>query len=142
SIGSVGCIPSSERYFLPPQRYCTKPKNIPTAAKEKPPRKLKGFPNKLRQKPSLAQRTNHRASADPKLIPNTKMLKPASRLRSSNEYKPPTISETLGLSKPVPTTINAIEIYRPNSAIGKAKIMCPIIMRTPPKKTVLRAPQI
>src|SRR5699024_9869750 len=97
---------------------------------------------KLRPKPSLAQGTNHGASADPKLIPKTKILKPASRLRSSNEYKPPTISETLGLSKPVPTTINAIEIYRPNSAIGKAKIMCPIIMRTPPKKTVLRAPQI
>ena len=50
--------------------------------------------------------------------------------------------ETFGLSNPVPITINAIEIYKPNSAIGKAKTMCPIIIRTPPKKTVLLAPQI
>ena len=85
SIGSFGVKLSVERYFLPPRVYCTKPKNIPIAASEKPAWKFHSVPNTLKPKPCAAHGTRSGARNEPILIPKTKILKPASRRRSSTE---------------------------------------------------------
>ena len=48
----------------------------------------------------------------PRLIPKTKILKPASRRESFSPYKLPTISDTFGFNSPVPRIIRAIEMNR------------------------------
>ena len=133
SSGSVGYKLSLERYFRPSIEYWIKPKNIPIAANEKPRWKLTCCPN---------QPTVSGAMKAPMLIPKTKILKPESRLVSSGAYKPPTISETFGLSSPVPITIKAIDKKRAILPNGVAKTICPNMIKTPPTKTVFRLPQI
>src|SRR5699024_823545 len=100
SIGSVGYKLSFDKYFLPSNQYCNKPKNIPIAAKEKPKWKLTLNPNC----PTTIGETK-----TPTLIPKTKILNPASLRGSFEEYKLPTISDTLGFNKPVPKTIKIID---------------------------------
>src|SRR5699024_7755155 len=102
--------------------------------------KFISLPNKWKPKPLAAHGTAHGATAAPKLIPKTNILKPESRRSSSGLYKPPTISETLGFNKPVPTTIKAIETYKTATPADNDKAMCPNIISTPPMKTVFREP--
>ncbi len=109
SIGSSGYKLSFERYFRPSTTYCTNPKNIPIAASEKPAWKFISPWKRFKPKPLAAQGTAQGATAAPKLIPKTNILKPESRRRSSGLYKPPTISETFGFNNPVPITIKAID---------------------------------
>src|SRR5699024_9022284 len=85
SIGSLGVKLSVDRYFFPPSTECTKRKNIPTAANENPAWKFNWLPKIWKPKPSAAHGTSHGAMKEPKLIPKTKILKPASRRRSSTE---------------------------------------------------------